>query len=98
MAFLRQRSGDGRQMSRLGRIAHDAGGRLGRIATQDGNQSTVRAEAVGIKTSEEDAFLCDGIQLYCHVLLGAYGRQEVAGEALHDDDENVGRAICSLRG
>ena len=84
-------------MGCLGRISHDAGGRLGRVAAQDRHQSTIGTETVGIESCEQDALLGDGVQLDGNVLLRAHGWHEVAGKALHDDNQDVGIAIGSLR-
>ena len=67
--IFRQVAGYGWQLARLARIAHDTGCGLCRIAAQYGNHASVRAEAVGIESCEEDTLLGDGIQAYCNILV-----------------------------
>ena len=83
-------------MGCLGRIPHDAGGRLCRITAQNGNQSSVGAETVGIEPCEEDALVGYRVQLYSHILLCSHRRHEVAGEAFHNHEKYIGCSSHSL--
>lgn len=67
--ILCQVAGYGWQLARLAWIAHDAGCGLCRITAQDGNHASVRAEAVGIESCEEDTLLGDGVQAYGYILV-----------------------------
>ena len=97
MALLHQASCDGWQVRRLGRVSHDAHRRLRWITAQDGDETSVGTETVGIETSKQDTLLCDGVQFDSHILLCTHGWEQVAGKALHDDNQDVGIAIGSLR-
>ena len=61
VALLLQHLADGRQLVGLGRIAHETCRGLGRIATQNGENATIGAEAVCIEIIEEEPFLAQRI-------------------------------------
>ena len=83
-------------MARLVGILHDAHGGLCRITAQNGHESAVGSEAVGIEAVEEDALLGYGVETYSHVFLCTYGWKQVACETFHHYKQDVWSMLACL--
>ena len=85
VSCLFQAAGDRRQVLRLLRVLHDAGGRLCRITTDDGCQSAVGTETVGEEVGKQDPFTSELIHVDSYVGFSSKGFHQFGREAFEYD-------------